>query len=352
MPEFNTLTISHINAQPDGVTLGFDVPDKLKSDYCFVPGQYLTLRATINKQDVRRSYSICSYHRADRLEVGIKRVPDGAFSNHAATLKPGDQLQVMTPEGKFIASIGGKHNYLLLAAGSGITPCLSIAQSVLQDEPESCITLLYGNRNSQSIMFRQELNDLKDNYNERFMLLHVLSRENQDTELFTGRIDANKIKRLNDSGLLCANAYDAAYLCGPKEMIEQCSEALTTCGLEKSKIRFELFFTGSEPPPIKKKTPTSHTQHGKPVKIILDGIERTVQVNDETVLVAAQRSGLDLPFSCAGGMCSTCRCKVISGKTVMDVNFSLADWEIEAGFTLACQTRADSENVVLDFDAS
>ena len=231
MPEFNTLTISHINAQPDGVTLGFDVPDKLKPDYCFVPGQYLTLQATINKQEVRRSYSICSYHRADRLEVGIKRVPDGAFSNHAATLKPGDQLQVMTPEGKFIASIGGKHNYLLLAAGSGITPCLSIAQSVLQDEPESCITLLYGNRNSQSIMFRQELNDLKDNYNERFMLLHVLSRENQDTELFTGRIDANKIKRLNDSGLLCANAYDAAYLCGPKEMIEQCSEALTTCAV-------------------------------------------------------------------------------------------------------------------------
>lgn len=352
MPEFNTLTISHIKPQPDGITLGFEVPESLRAHYSFVPGQYLTLRATINNEDIRRSYSICSYHKADVLEVGIKRVPGGVFSNFAAELTPGDTLQVMTPEGRFTANIGGQHNYLLVAAGSGITPCLSIAHSVLQDEPTSRITLLYGNRTSQSIMFRQEIDDLKDSYNERFMLVHVLSAENQDAALFNGRINADKLKRFDDAGLIDAKAFDAVYLCGPKEMTEHCSAALAQLGVDKSRIKFELFFTGNEPTPIRKTVSASDAQSGTPVKIIIDGVERTVQVNDETVLAAAQKSGLDLPFSCAGGMCCTCRCKVVSGETAMDVNFSLADWEIEAGFTLACQTRATGGGVVLDFDAS
>ncbi len=352
MSTFNSLTISHIRPQPDGVTLGFFLPDHCSEDYHFIPGQYLTLRATINNIDVRRSYSICSYHKDKLLEVGIKRVPDGVFSNYAATLKPGDQLQVMKPDGRFTADIGGTHNYLLIAAGSGITPCLSIARSVLEDEPDSRITLLYGNRTSQSIMFRQELDDLKDRYNQRLMLLHILSGEQQDAELLNGRIDSHKLQRFDQAGMLDIRAFDAAYLCGPKALIDDCSIALTELGLEKEQIRFELFHTGATPPDTKKTPAVNHSKDGVSVTVIHDGSERRIQVDNETVLAAAQRAGLDLPFSCAGGMCCTCRCKVISGDTSMDVNFSLADWEIEAGFTLACQTRPDGDNVVLDFDAS
>ncbi len=352
MPEFNNLTISHTRPQPDGVTLGFKVPDACKADYQFIPGQYLTLRATINNEDIRRSYSICSYYRDKHLEVGIKCVPDGLFSNYATTLKPGDQLQVMTPEGRFTTPVGGTHNYLLVAAGSGITPCLSIASSVLTDEPDSRITLLYGNRNTRSIMFRRDLDDLKDRFKERLMLVHILSGEKQDAELLNGRIDADKLKQFSTSGLIDARSFDAAYLCGPKEMIDNCNRALTELGINKDNIMFELFYTGNEPPTSSKPASNNETATGIAVKIIRDGSERVVRVKDETVLAAAQKAGLDLPFSCAGGMCCTCRCKVISGKTAMDVNFSLADWEIEAGFTLACQTRPNDDNVVLDFDAS
>ena len=213
MPAFNTLTISHTRPQPDGITLGFKVPDNIKSDYQFLPGQYLTLRATINNEDVRRSYSICSYHKDEYLEVGIKRVPDGLFSNHATTLTPGDQLQVMTPEGSFTTTIGGSNNYLLLAAGSGVTPCLSIASSVLQDEPDSKITLIYGNRKTRSIMFRRDLDDLKDRFKERLMLVHILSAEKQDAELLNGRIDADKLKYFHEAGLINVKAYNATYLC-------------------------------------------------------------------------------------------------------------------------------------------
>lgn len=352
MPSFNTLTISHTRPQPDGVILGFDIPDACRAEYQFIPGQYLTLRATIDNQDVRRSYSICSSHCNEYLEVGIKRVPDGLFSNFATTLNPGDQLQVMPPEGRFVAPVGGTHNYLLIAAGSGITPCLSIASSVLQDEPDSSITLLYGNRTSRSIMFRNDLDNLKDRFNERFMLVHILSGEQQDAELLNGRIDGTKLVRFNDSGLIDASKFDAAYLCGPKEMIDNCNNALTELGIEKDNIKFELFFTGVEPAIAKKPSSGREATAGVPVTIIHDGSERIVQVNDETVLAAAQKAGLDLPFSCAGGMCCTCRCKVLSGETSMDVNFSLANWEIDAGFTLACQTRPSGDNVVLDFDAS
>ncbi len=352
MPTFNSLTISQIRPQADGVAISFAIPEELKNDYAFVPGQYLTLRADINSEDIRRSYSICSYHLNDVLEVGIKRVENGRFSNFACTLNVGDQLQVMTPQGRFTADIGGQHNYLLIAAGSGITPCLSITKSVFKDEPNSRLTLLYGNHNTKSIMFREDLNDLKNQYTERFTLSHLLTAEKQDADILNGRIDAEKLKRFNEAGLINVIACDTIYLCGPKEMIDNCSQGLQDLGVKKDRIKFELFTTGDTAPvdrPIRK---SNEDKSGTPVTIILDGAEQTVHVKDETVLAAAQRAGLDLPFSCAGGMCCTCRCKVASGKTAMDVNFSLADWEIDSGYTLACQTRPGSDDVVLDFDAA
>lgn len=350
MPTFNTLTISHIRAQPDGVALTFAVPAELEKQYRHTPGQYLTLRADINGEDTRRSYSICSHHR-DALEVGIKRVEDGLFSNYAATLKVGDALQVMTPEGRFTATIGGRHCYLLIAAGSGITPCLSIAKSVLQDEPGSVVSLIYGNRQTQSIMFREDIDNLKNTYTDRFMLAHVLSAEKQDAEILNGRIDAAKLKQIHQAGIVNLHACDAIYLCGPENMIEQCTTGLTELGVEQDKICFELFTTADTQRRTSKtvEKPDNNTS-GTPVTIIFDGSERVVQVNDETILAAALKAGLDLPFSCAGGMCCTCRCKVVDGNTAMDLNFSLADWEVEAGFTLACQTRPESNNVILDFD--
>lgn len=352
MTEFNTLTISQVSPQPGGITLGFTVPKNCAPDYRFIPGQYLTLRSTIDNKEVRRSYSICSGHQHRQLVVAIKKVPNGLFSNYATTLVPGDQLEAMIPQGSFTAQIGGIHNYLLIAAGSGITPCLSIATSVLQSEPESHITLLYGNRYCRSIMFRKALDDLKDQYKDRFMLVHILSGEQQDVALLNGRIDASKLKRFNESGLIDVKTFSAAYLCGPKAMIDNCVQTLTELGLKKDKIKFELFYTGDEPVIAQKPAPEHTRAHGVPVTIIHDGSKRIVQVNNETILAAAKKAGLDLPYSCAGGMCCTCRCKVISGNTAMDVNFSLADWEIDEGFTLACQTRPYSNNVVLDFDAS
>ena len=351
MPAFNTLTISDIRPQPDGVALSFSVPSELTEQYRFLPGQYLTLRAEVNGEDIRRSYSICSNHNNDTIEVGIKRVEDGRFSNYASTLKVGDQCQVMTPQGRFTAEIGGNNIYLLVAAGSGITPCLSIIKSVLSDEPESHIALIYGNRNTQSIMFREDLDDLKNQFNDRFMLAHVLTGEKQDADIFNGRIDAEKLSKLKSAGLINPTACNAIYLCGPKEMIDSCSQGLIDSGVAKDKVKFELF-TSSDGTAIKPQTKKTKkdSASGTPVTIILDGAERVIKVDNETVLAAAQRAGLDLPFSCAGGMCSTCRCKVTAGDTQMDLNFSLADWEIEAGFTLACQTRPHSDDVVLDFD--
>jgi len=352
MPPFNQLKISRVRPQPNGVALSFTVPPALAEHYKFLPGQYLTLRADINGEDIRRSYSACSHHQSDMLEVGIKQVEGGRFSNYAATLKAGDQCKVMTPDGRFTAEIGGKNNYLLVAAGSGITPCLSIIKSVLHDEPHSRISLVYGNHNTQTIMFRDDLDKLKDQFKDRFLLAHVLSAEKQDAVILNGRIDAEKLQHFENSSLIRITSCDAIYLCGPKGMIDSCSQGLISSGIDKEKIKFELFNTGDEAPRKAPCKPVKKNSAGIPVTIIHDGAERVVQVADETVLAAALRAGLDLPFSCAGGMCCTCRCKIAAGKTQMDLNFSLADWEIEAGYTLACQTRPHSDDVVLDFDAT
>lgn len=356
--EFHELEVCGVRRlTDDAVAIKFTVPAHLQSAFAFIPGQYLTLRADINGEDIRRSYSICS-RVGDALEVGIKKVEEGLFSTMAQSLVAGDRLQVMTPQGNFRAQIGGQHRYMLIAAGSGITPCLSIASSVLSAEPDSEIVLLYGNRNSSTIMFREDINALKDTHTEQFMVAHLMSAERQDAQLLNGRIDGDKITRLNKCGLIDVLASDGIYLCGPLEMIEQIKSALIKLGVLETKIHFELFTTANANAATVK-TPVTRTidstaEEGLQVKIIIDGVERDIPVDaqNETVLTAAQKAGMDLPFSCAGGMCCTCRCKVMAGSTTMDMNFSLADWEIDAGFTLACQTRPLDAKVVLDFDAT
>lgn len=359
-PRFHTLEIAAVrNETPDAVAITFAIPEDSRDAFAFLPGQYLTLRAEVDGEDMRRSYSICSpLGETGHRTVGVKRIADGRFSSFAQTLKQGDRIEVMPPQGRFTAEIGGSHDYLLLAAGSGITPCLSIAKSVLAGEPDSTVTLLYANRNSASVMFRDDLNDLKDRYTTRFTLLHVMDEEVQDVEIMNGRLDAEKLETLANLRVIDPKAADAIYICGPEPMIRSASAAMATLGVDQDRIRFELFTPapGSTPKPAPAKangTPVNGAKHGASVEIILDGARRTIEVDagQDTVLTAAMKAGLDLPYSCAGGMCCTCRCRIVEGAATMDENFSLEPWEIEAGFTLSCQARPDTDRLVLDFDA-
>jgi len=354
---FFDLEITSIAPQGEnGLALTFEVPEALKDVFAFTPGQYLTLRAEIDGEDIRRSYSICSPLSADHLQVGIKCLEDGKFSNFAKKLNPGDTLSVMPPQGRFVAPIEGSHNYLLIAAGSGVTPILSIAQSVLEGEPDSQITLVYGNRTTASIMFREELEALKDRFVDRCSLVHILSREDQDVDLSNGRIDAEKLQDLTAKNLIAPADYDGIYLCGPQELIETCASTLQVHGGAKNAIHFELFTPadGGTVDPKKRREQIEKAAGEVEVAVILDGTRRSFSMDGkaDTVLSAANQAGIDLPFSCAGGMCCTCRCQIAKGDAAMDVNFSLEQWEIDAGFVLACQARPTSEKLVLDFDAS
>lgn len=353
-PKFHELAIRSIDRETaDAVVLEFEIPDQLKPDYRFTPGQYLTLRADIRGEDIRRSYSICSPVGSANLKVGVKRIEGGQFSNHALDLNVGDNLKVMTPQGRFTAPIAGKHDYLLLAAGSGITPMVSIASSVLAGEPESTVTLCYANRSTDSVMFKETFEDLKDRYMTRFLLTHVMDEETQDVELFNGRLDAEKLETLTTRGLIEPDKYHGIYICGPQPMIEAASSALEQLGAPRDRIKFELF-TPSTPLPIAGENLQQNDQpaSGAKVEIILDGSMRSFTLpQGDRLLDAAARSGLDLPYSCANGMCATCRCKLVFGEASMLQNFSLEKWEEDSGFVLACQLQPSSKKVTLDFDA-
>lgn len=353
--QFHDLTICRArHTGADAAVLTFNIPPDLHDVFAFIPGQYLTLRATIDGRDERRSYSICSGLEESGLSVGIKRVDGGLFSNYALNLKAGDRLDVMPPQGRFVAPVGGTHRYLLLACGSGITPCLSIAKSVLASEPNSEVTLLYGNRTTASIMFREDIDALKDLFLNRLKVMHFLSREQQDVDFLNGRLDGDRIRALVAQGLIKPDRYDGIYLCGPQTMIEETKAVFVSLGVGKDRMFFELF--GTAPAPFAKlatnNQPTTDGEGETQVSIILDGTRKVLHMDGgrETVLAAAQAAGLDLPFSCAGGMCCTCRCKVTEGSARMDVNYSLQDWEQAAGYVLACQARPTSNALTLDFD--
>ncbi|MGB7203971.1 MAG: 2Fe-2S iron-sulfur cluster-binding protein [Anderseniella sp.] len=353
MDEFHQLTIAAIRPQTAfAKVVRFELPEELKEAFTFKPGQYLTVQAMLNGEKVRRSYSICCTPD-EGLEIGVKHQPGGVFSSFVQTLKPGDTLEVMAPKGRFVADIGGNHTYLLIAAGSGITPVLSIVKSVLKSEPSSTVTLVYSNRSFDSVMFREELNDIKDTHMTRLNLLHVMTEEGQDVDVLSGRIDAEKLSEMAHRRLIDPAASDAVYLCGPAPMIKDLRKGLTEMGVGADKIRFEIF----TPTPYGQKSgdhPRTRAKvAGAEVEIILDGARKKLRVDPavETVLDAAKGVGVDIPYSCAGGMCCTCRCKVLEGSASMDENWSLEPWELEAGYILACQARPETEKLVLDFDA-
>lgn len=336
----------------DSSCISFDIPNDLAPAFNFMPGQYLAVDLDINSAPVRRSYSICSAKGQNQLSIGVKSVPGGLVSTYLnENAKVGDTVRLMEPEGNFTVKLGGHHTYLLVAAGSGITPCLSIARSVLESEPDSIVHMLYGNQSSKSIMFREQLDWLKDKYTNRFALNYITSRERQDAKILNGRIDSDKITELTAKHIIAPQNYDGIYLCGPQQMIETVSATLKTLNVDAQKVHFELFGTHPIDAAALAKKADAAVRDAN-VQIIIDGAAKDIHVDGsrQTILAAAQESGLDLPFSCAAGMCCTCRCKVVEGKVEMDANYALQDWEVEAGFVLSCQSRPVSDKLVLDFD--
>ncbi len=360
-PHFHPLTVADLRRETkDAVSLAFSVPRELAGAYAFEPGQYLTLRAALQGQDERRSYSICSGLDDGELRVAVKKVDGGLFSTHVnEALKAGDTIEVMTPMGRFTAPLDPQaaHVYLGVACGSGITPVMSHIKSILSREEKSRFVLVYGNRSSRDIMFKDALEDLKDRHLGRLAVHHVLSREAQDLPLLHGRLDAERIKTLVRASLPAAKI-DHAFLCGPEGMMQVAQIALAGLGVPEERIHLELF-TPSLPP----LAPTRHARasgSSKPeleavatATVRLDGVTHSFPVAaEEGVIDAGLRAGLELPFSCKGGMCCTCRAKLVSGSVTMMRNYSLEPWEMEQGFVLACQSHPTSATVSLDFDAA
>ena len=347
---FHPLTVSDVRPEgEEAVCVSFAVPDDLREAFRHRPGQYLTLRGQVEGREVRRSYSIaCAPGQG--LCVGVRRVPGGAFSELAQALRPGDVVEAMPPEGRFVS--GGESSILLIAAGSGVTPMVAIAADAL--ERGAAVTLLYGNRGSASIMFQGALEAIKDRYMGCFRLIHVLSRERQDVALLNGRVDGAKVADLAGRGLIDPVGADAVFLCGPGGMIDEVSAALRDLGVPEGRIRFERFGEAGAIPAPRSVRAEAAAEAGVTVEVVLDGARRafTLGERDGSVIDAAERAGLDLPWSCRGGMCCTCRCRVEEGSAEIAINYSLEPWEVEAGFTLACQARPTSDRLVLDFDAT
>ena len=346
---FKKLTVREVRRETeDCVSIAFERPE---TGFDYLSGQYLTLRTNISGEEVRRSYSLCSAPYEGELRVAVKRVPNGKFSTYANEhLRAGDQLDVMPPQGKFslATEVDRSARYVGFAAGSGITPVISILKSVLEAEPESSFLLFYGNRNGESIIFREELEALKNRYLGRLSLHHVLSREHPGSELFYGHLDDLKCRRFGQI-FFNPTAVDRFFLCGPEAMIHALRGALTEQGVAPERIKFELFGTGTGVKKIERETPVIQ---GAKVTLIQDGqrIDFAFQKSDENILDAGTAAGADLPYACKGGVCCTCRAKVLDGKVDMLINYALEPDEVAAGYVLTCQAVPQSDTVTISFD--
>jgi ring-1,2-phenylacetyl-CoA epoxidase subunit PaaE len=341
----------------DAAAITFEVPPELREEYAFAPGQHLTLRAMLDGVEIRRSYSICSSPSSGKLRVAVKRLEGGLFSGHALDeVRTGDVLDVMRPAGRFGVRLDPTHakHYAAIVAGSGVTPVLSILGAVLETEPASRFTLVYGNRDAGSVMFLEELADHKDRYPARLQLIHVLSREERDAELLCGRIDAAKLDALLE-GLIPPGDVDEWLLCGPFEMVEQVRRRLLDRGLTNREIHLELFHVEGEPVPVRRRSSASEAgsdAEGAEVTIRLDGRTTTFRMPPEgSVLDATLAVRSDAPYACKGGVCGTCRAKLVEGEVTMARRYALDDDEVAGGFVLACQSAPVTPKVVLDFDA-
>ncbi|OOG43960.1 1,2-phenylacetyl-CoA epoxidase subunit PaaE [Polaromonas sp. A23] len=366
VPHFHPLIIKRVTPEAAGaVAISFAIPPDLREIYGFTPGQFLTLKATIDGEQVRRSYSICSSTQRlvaeHDIEVGIKPVEGGVFSNWATQLQAGDTLEVMPPEGRFTPRLTGGVHRVGWAAGSGITPLLSIIASTLAGGPDSTFTLVYCNQRTSSILFNEALQDLKDRYPARLTLIHLLSRQSQEVALFNGRLDGAKVSELLAT-LIPPASIDETFVCGPEAMIESCEQTLLAAGVPRERIHAERFTTAGQPAfAIKSRAIDAGSTRANGQNSLQAGaIRLSVQLDGkahelrmfahERVLDVALAAGLDLPYSCKGGVCCTCRAKVLEGEVAMEKNFTLEDWEVKKGFVLSCQARPLSDNVRISYD--
>lgn len=353
-PRFHTLRVAYVDRLcDDAAAITFEVPDDLAEVFAFRPGQSMTVRRRVDGADARRSYSICA-PEGQAPRIGVREVPGGALSPWLVReVSPGDEVEVLPPQGRFVPDLhGDPGRHVLIAAGSGITPILSIAASLLAADDGAHVTVLYGNRRTDTVMFLDELADLKDRYPPRFQLVHVLSREPRDAELFSGRIDADRLAELLATLVPVADV-DQWWLCGPHGMVEQARQLLSDHGVPTQRIHRELFYVEDTPPPM-----VEHDDHDDLVDVdaeavvILDGRETTVPLPaGMAVLDAAQKVRSDLPFACKGGVCGTCRAMLRDGEATMRRNFALDDDELARGFVLTCQAVPVSEHLTVDYDA-
>lgn len=356
--KFHPLKVKDIRRETaDCVSVALTVPEELAEDFKFVPGQYLTFRKEDGEVEIRRSYSICAGPKDCELRVAIKKVAQGKFSTYANTeLKIGDTVEVMPPMGNFSRKKDqpARKHYLAIAAGSGITPIMSIMKAVLEENDENRFTLVYGNKGRNTIIFREEIESLKNKYMSRLRVYHVLSRETMDVPLFNGRITAEKCAEMCEK-LIDINSVYEAFICGPEDMILSVREQLIQLGMDGHDVHMELFTSPDQPKEAHEKWVKEHAaDDGKMsrVSITLDGttFEMDLAYNGDSILDAALKSGADLPFACKGGVCCTCRARVTEGEVDMEVNYALEPDEVERGYVLTCQSHPKTDKVHIDFD--
>ncbi len=352
---FHALRVSDVRPlTADAVEVTFAIPAELADAFDYAPGQYVALRARVDGVEVRRSYSICRPPSPGALTVGIKRDPGGRFSTWAQTqLRPGDQIEVMSPRGTFVSARTDRTtgHVVGIAAGSGVTPIMALAASVLEASDATRFTLVYTNRSSTDVMFVDELADLKDRYPARLAVHHVLSREQRTAPVLSGRIDEQRLRVILDA-LVRPASVDEWFLCGPLPLVQLCREVLADVGVDAARVRFELFTTGAPPgaaPPISARPDESV----RTIELTLDGTSARVASPasaHESILTAALRVRTDVPFACAGGVCGTCRARLVEGSVQMSENYALEPDEIERGYVLTCQSHPTSDRVVVDYD--
>ena len=359
--DFYPLIISNVERlTKDAVAIDFDVPSELKEIFTYQQGQHLTVKVDINGEDIRRSYSICNGISKQSLRVGVKAIDEGVFSSFAnKELKKGMTLEVMPPQGHFYTELSkdAEKNYCLIAVGSGITPMLSHIESILSIEPKSKITLLYGNKRTPLMMFREQLCFLKNQYLERFQWHNFFTKEENDAELLNGRISVQKIIDLDAAKMINIKSFNDVFMCGPEALTLQIAEAFEFWGFNKEQVHYELFFSGDAVKQADEKQAKRAEKYGSKmanlsVKVAGRKISLELEMGGENILDAAIENGADLPFSCKAGVCATCKAKVIKGKVEMDLNHSLTEQEVADGMILTCQAHPVTDDVEIDFDFS
>ena len=352
--QFHSLKVTDLHRETEGcVSVAFEVPAALQTQFHFASGQYLTFKTTIDGEEIRRSYSLCSAPQENEWRVAIKQIPNGKFSSFAnETLQIGDTLEVMAPMGnfKFEPNPDAQNHYVLFAAGSGVTPIFSILKTILNAEPLSSVTLFYGNKGFAEVIFREELEALKNRFLNRMNLVHVFSRENIGVPLLKGRIDAARTKDLLNA-FLKNQTVNGAYICGPQDMILAVKDELSTFGVDAKDIHFELFHAApiAKAAEAKQDNIPAFESH---IELIMDGEVTDFYLSSDgpTILDAAYKAGADAPFACKGGVCCTCKAKVLRGEVSMDVNYALTPEEVEQGYVLTCQAHPKSNDILISFD--